>query len=50
MACGVEDLAVVHAPTGAILWQFREVVLLDRQTRVADLAQPAFTRHQSPVR
>ena len=35
---------VVHAPTGAILWQFREVVLLDRPTRVADLAQPAFTR------
>jgi 8-oxo-dGTP pyrophosphatase MutT (NUDIX family) len=36
---------VVHAPTGAILWQFREVVLLDRQTRVADVAQPAFTRN-----
>jgi mutator protein MutT len=34
---------VVHAPTGAILYQFREVVLLGRQTRVADLAQPAFT-------
>lgn len=36
---------VVHAPTGAILWQFREVVLLGRQTRVADLAQPEFTRN-----
>ncbi|HJP78884.1 MAG TPA: CoA pyrophosphatase [Pseudonocardiaceae bacterium] len=34
---------VVHAPTGAILLQFREVVLLNRHTRVADLAQPAFT-------
>ncbi|MFB7509496.1 NUDIX hydrolase [Streptomyces broussonetiae] len=35
---------VVHAPTGALLWQFREVALLGRPTRVADLAQPAFTR------
>jgi 8-oxo-dGTP pyrophosphatase MutT (NUDIX family) len=34
---------VVHAPTGAILWQFREVVL-GHQTRVADLAQPEWTR------
>lgn len=34
---------VEHAPTGAILYQFREVVLFGRQTRVADLAQPAFT-------
>lgn len=35
---------VVHAPTGAILWQFREVALLGRHTRVADVAQPEFTR------
>jgi 8-oxo-dGTP pyrophosphatase MutT (NUDIX family) len=35
---------VVHAPTGAILWQFREV-LLGRDTRVAELAQPEWTRH-----
>ncbi|RVU23262.1 CoA pyrophosphatase [Streptomyces antnestii] len=34
---------VVHAPTGALLWQFREVALLGRTTRVADLVQPAFT-------
>lgn len=35
----------VHAPTGAILWQFREVVLLGRQARVADFVQPDWTRH-----
>ncbi|MFF3517067.1 hypothetical protein [Streptomyces sp. NPDC002573] len=35
---------VLHAPTGALLWQFREVALLGRSTRVADLVQPAFTR------
>ncbi|MGW0995944.1 NUDIX hydrolase [Streptomyces sp. NPDC002523] len=35
---------VIHAPTGALLWQFREVALLGRPTRVAELAQPAFTR------
>lgn len=35
---------VVHAPTGALLWQFREVALLGRHTRVADTAQPPFTR------
>jgi 8-oxo-dGTP pyrophosphatase MutT (NUDIX family) len=34
----------VHAPTGAILYQFREVALLGRPTRVADLLQPRFTR------
>jgi 8-oxo-dGTP pyrophosphatase MutT (NUDIX family) len=34
---------VVHPPTGAILWQFREIVL-GHQTRVADLAQPEWTR------
>jgi 8-oxo-dGTP pyrophosphatase MutT (NUDIX family) len=34
---------VVHAPTGAILWQFREL-LLGRQTRVAGFAQPEWTR------
>ncbi|MEV5831390.1 CoA pyrophosphatase [Spirillospora sp. NPDC052242] len=35
----------VHAPTGALLWQFREVVLLGRRARVADFAQPDWTRH-----
>lgn len=34
---------VIHAPTGAILWQFREVVLLGRATRVADYLQPEWT-------
>lgn len=38
---------VVHAPTGAILWQFREVVLLGRlaaESRVSGLRQLAWTR------
>ncbi len=35
----------IHAPTGAMLWQFREVVLLGRDTRVADVQQPDWTRH-----
>lgn len=35
----------IHAPTGAMLWQFREVVLLGRDVRVADLLQPTWTRH-----
>lgn len=32
----------VHAPTGAVLHQFREVVLRGRPTRVAHLEQPVF--------
>jgi 8-oxo-dGTP pyrophosphatase MutT (NUDIX family) len=32
----------VHAPTGAVLHQFREVVLRGRATRVAHLEQPVF--------
>jgi 8-oxo-dGTP pyrophosphatase MutT (NUDIX family) len=32
----------VHAPTGAVLYQFREVVLRGRPTRVAHLEQPVF--------
>jgi len=36
---------VIHAPTGAILWQFREAALLGQTTRVNDLAQPDWTRH-----
>lgn len=32
----------VHAPTGAVLYQFREVVLHGRDTRVAHLEQPVF--------
>lgn len=35
---------VIHAPTGALLWQFREVALLGQATRVANLTQPDFTR------
>ena len=35
---------VIHAPTGAILLQFREVALRGRPLRVADLAQPEWTR------
>ena len=33
---------VVFAPTGAMLYQFREVALLGRGTRVAHFDQPAF--------
>jgi hypothetical protein len=32
----------VHAPTGAVLHQFREVVLRGRHTRVAHYEQPVF--------
>ncbi|MFD0365378.1 NUDIX hydrolase [Nocardia sp. GCM10030253] len=38
----------IHAPTGAMLWQFREVVLLGRDpdaARIAHFAQPDWTRH-----
>lgn len=35
---------VVHAPTGAILWQFAEVALRGREQRVSDVAQPHWTR------
>jgi hypothetical protein len=35
---------VVHAPRGALLWQFREVALLGRATRVAGVSQPEWTR------
>lgn len=35
---------VIHAPTGAMLWQFREVVLLGHpDSRVADFRQPDWT-------
>jgi 8-oxo-dGTP pyrophosphatase MutT (NUDIX family) len=33
---------LIHAPTAAILYQLREVVLHGRHTRVADLEQPVF--------
>lgn len=36
---------VIHAPTGAILWQFRQVALLGVHTRVGNVAQPVWT-HQ----
>ena len=34
---------VVHAPTGAFLWQIAEVALRGRSLRVADLHEPWFT-------
>jgi 8-oxo-dGTP pyrophosphatase MutT (NUDIX family) len=34
---------IVHAPTGAILWQFAEVCLQGRSVRLTDVLQPAFT-------
>lgn len=34
---------VIHAPTGALLWQFREVALLGRECQVGDVVQPEFT-------
>jgi hypothetical protein len=33
---------VVHAPTGAILWQFREVALLGQARPAGPVAEPAF--------
>jgi 8-oxo-dGTP pyrophosphatase MutT (NUDIX family) len=35
---------VVHAPTGAVLWQFAEWALRGRATRVAALRQPDFAQ------
>ena len=35
---------VIHAPTGAILLQFREVALRGRMLRIGELAQPEWTR------
>lgn len=34
--------SLVHAPTGAILYQFAELVLRGRHTRVAEFEQPVF--------
>ncbi|MFW0796523.1 CoA pyrophosphatase [Gordonia sp. CPCC 205515] len=34
--------ALVHAPTAAVIYQFAEVVLQDRHTRVDGLEQPVF--------
>ncbi|MGU3437465.1 NUDIX hydrolase [Actinomycetes bacterium M1A6_2h] len=34
--------SLIHAPTGAIVHQFREVVLAGRHTRVAEFEQPVF--------
>ncbi|MDQ4011273.1 MAG: NUDIX domain-containing protein [Actinomycetota bacterium] len=34
----------LHAPTAAVLYQFREVVMYRRRTRVAHLAEPIFAR------
>ncbi len=42
------DNMTIHAPTGAMLWQFREVLLLGRDpdaARIAHFAQPDWTRH-----
>jgi hypothetical protein len=33
---------LVHAPTAAVLYQFREVVLHDRHTAVSELEQPVW--------
>jgi hypothetical protein len=33
---------LVHAPTAAVLYQFIEVALLGRETRVAHLEQPVW--------
>ena len=43
--------AKVHAPTAAVLYQFREVCLFGRETRVAHLAHPvfAFVAHEIDV-
>jgi 8-oxo-dGTP pyrophosphatase MutT (NUDIX family) len=35
---------VIHAPTGAILLQFREVAIRGGELRISDLAQPEWTR------
>jgi mutator protein MutT len=32
----------VHAPTAALIWQFWEVAVMGRQTRVVDYEQPVF--------
>jgi len=37
------DQRLIHAPTAALIYQFREV-LAGRDTRVADLEQPVFAR------
>ena len=34
---------VIHAPTGAIIWQFREVALLGAEVGTADVLQPDWT-------
>jgi hypothetical protein len=33
---------VIYAPTGAMLYQFREVAIFGRATRVAHFDQPLF--------
>jgi hypothetical protein len=33
---------LVHAPTAAVIYQLREVVVHGRSTRVHDLEQPVF--------
>jgi hypothetical protein len=33
---------VVHAPTAAVIYQFREVALAGRDTRVSHYEQPRF--------
>jgi 8-oxo-dGTP pyrophosphatase MutT (NUDIX family) len=35
---------IIHAPTGGMLWQFREVALFGRPEHVAGLKQPDWTR------
>jgi 8-oxo-dGTP pyrophosphatase MutT (NUDIX family) len=40
----ITDGVRVHAPTGALLWQFRQTALHAAEVSVADLRQPEFTR------
>ena len=44
MARTGNQMFALDARSGAILWQFAEVALRGRQTRVADLLQPAFAQ------
>lgn len=39
---------LVHAPTAAVLYQFRELALYGRVTRVGDLEQPVFAWRLGP--
>lgn len=40
----IADGVRIHAPTGAVLWQFSQTALQGREVSVAGLRQPDFTR------